>query len=260
MLLQLSQKGLINVLILDGGSTYSPMVSLLKGEGLRGKVRILSENPGPRFFAEDFNFYQELPEVFCVTDPDLEFNSALPENFIQILFDLTEEYKVGKAGFALNISEELEFKSDAFAFAGAFRDIREWESVYWSNKIGSKDGSDYYLTELDTTFAIYNKAYFQPENFLAGIRISGNFTAIHIPWLKNDPRPQDEIENYNRLNKHGTWNALDPLHIKLQEEINRLRMEISQMRVLQRILSLPGIKPVLSLMLWSRRKIARIVK
>jgi iron-sulfur cluster assembly protein len=64
------------------------------GKNLRHKVGFL---PG---------IYEFMPEVFAYTDPDLLFDSELPDNFLEILKSLTVEYGVFKAGSALVIARD----------------------------------------------------------------------------------------------------------------------------------------------------------
>ena len=67
-----------------------------------------------------------------------------------------------------------------------------------------------YSAAIDTTFAVYNKS----NDNLCGnkkkfnsIRVAGNFTSIHLPWMINDPMPDGELNEYliNDKNKLSTW-------------------------------------------------------
>ena len=50
-------------------------------------------------------FFKKLPKVFCVTDPDLQLNAKMPLNFTDRLLAVSEKYKMGKVGLALDIAE-----------------------------------------------------------------------------------------------------------------------------------------------------------
>ena len=59
--------------------------------------------------------YQQLPNYFAYTDPDLDLNKNLPKTFVQDLIQLTQEYRVYKAGFSLDL---LENEEDSVIFWG----------------------------------------------------------------------------------------------------------------------------------------------
>ncbi|MEQ9623102.1 hypothetical protein [Coleofasciculus chthonoplastes] len=68
------------------------------------------------------------------TDPDLQFSSNLPPNFIDVLAELTVNYSVYKAGFALSIDAD-ELTQNKIYLAGKKWSIVEWESKFWRNRI-----------------------------------------------------------------------------------------------------------------------------
>ncbi len=82
MVSQLRDLGLRNIMLVDNNSDFPPMTEYLAHPGDGVRTVLLKENLGPRnAVADAFNF-QMLPDVFCVTDPDLEFNIAMPDNFL----------------------------------------------------------------------------------------------------------------------------------------------------------------------------------
>ena len=90
--------------IIDNCSTCSLTLDYL--ENTSCKVVYRSENRGPRISPYDnVDIYNEMPDKFILTDPDLQFNELLPSNFIDKLVEISEKYKSYKTGLALDISE-----------------------------------------------------------------------------------------------------------------------------------------------------------
>jgi len=118
---------------------------------------------------ENKHIYDLLPDKFILTDPDLKLNKNIPNNFIEILEELSDKYGTYKIGFALDISD-----SDKFIKCNI--NIYEGEKNYWIDKIDD-DKYELYNAPIDTTFCLINK-----NNHKKIIRIAGNFTAKHLPW------------------------------------------------------------------------------
>lgn len=197
MLEQLINIGFNDIFFLDNKSTTSDMQSWLEKAEKYSTVIRLGENLGPRDSITSRRIFPQLPKYFCLTDPDVEFNPHLPENFIEYLIRLTEFYNVGKAGFALNIAERSQMKDDAFKVDDNRFCIWEWEEKFWRHPLAeTADGDRVYRANIDTTFALYNKKYFNPQRFLKAVRIAGRFTARHMPWYKESRIPKQEELNY----------------------------------------------------------------
>jgi hypothetical protein len=176
-----------------------------------------SKNHGPRHILEDVAVYNRLPDIFCLTDPDLIFNTKMPDDFIVQLADLTEKFKIFKAGFSLNTSKlsspNVRVQNPAY--------FLEWEQQFWQKQIGATpEGDAIYSASIDTTFAVYNKKYLIRKNrnkwydklllrpriekrrILDAVRVAGRFTCDHIPWTEIDIVPEDEKTYYKQLQ---TW-------------------------------------------------------
>jgi hypothetical protein len=206
---QLLGFGLSRIILIDNASTSIEMLRLL--ESMEGKTKIirLKHNAGPKYFARNWFFYLRLPQIFCVTDPDIQFNPNLPSDFLQTLADLTEEHQIGKAGFALNIQEHEAFRDIKVNFKGQSYDIVSWESQFWQNLIATtKAGDPVYKADIDTTFALYNKKFFARKKaaFYSALRIAGNFTARHLPWYRDSGIAVAEERDYAAAQKFS-WYA-----------------------------------------------------
>ena len=206
MLQQLNDRHLRNIHIVDNGSTYPPMLQLLSQ--LDGAVRIthLRHNQGPRHLFLDEDNLLCLPDYFCITDPDLRFNPEMPQDFLLMLLKLTNSLQIGKAGFALDIQDRDQMRAEKFNYDGEHLQIWEWEERYWKVQAGfANDGSPIYHAAIDTTFALYNKKFFKPENFLAAVRIAGKYTCKHLPWYKNVDIPVAERNFYRTTQQHSSY-------------------------------------------------------
>ena len=110
--------------ILDNCSTCINTINYLKK--VNCKVLYNNENKGP--WVTSYNnkhIYDNLPDKFIITDPDLKFNENLPNNFIEILSFLSDKHKCHKIGFALDISDfDKMYQSSSYAFN---KNIYEWE-------------------------------------------------------------------------------------------------------------------------------------
>ena len=195
MIEQLSKYVPLNSIhVLDNNSTYPPLVDYLKSVEQIVHVHRFSKNYGSK------HIQNEIPkltssDVYIITDPDLEINKHIPSNFIEILLALSETYKSNKVGFALDISNTRE---DTLFLN---KTPKEWESMYWKNRINNHKYELYYA-DLDTTFCIVNN-----KNKGKSIRVAGDFTCIHKPWSKNwfAEIPQDELEYYKSSTKSSCW-------------------------------------------------------
>ena len=184
---QLWALGHRRIMLIDNASTSADMQRLLTALETEIQVIRLSRNRGPKYFAQNWFFYLRLPPVFCVTDPDIRFNPRLPQNFLATLLNLTRQYRIGKAGFALNIQDHDEFRDITIQFKGKSYDIFSWESQFWQEKLGATKGGDpIFRADIDTTFALYNKQFFKRKKagFYQALRVGGDFTARHLPWYR----------------------------------------------------------------------------
>jgi hypothetical protein len=151
MLVQLRFVGLRNLIVVDNASSSSDMQEYLCAIAATTKVVRLSENVGPRHIFLSEAAYRWLPDLFCLTDPDLAFNPDLPGNFLEDLADLTERFKIGKAGFALDIMDHGAMRDESFEINGKSYRIWEWEEQFWREEVGTTSGGDpIYRAIIDT--------------------------------------------------------------------------------------------------------------
>lgn len=174
-ILKINKEYYKNILILNNNSTCPNTINFLNNVDV--KVVNNSTNNGPWIdHNTNTHIYDILPDKFILTDPDLKLNENIPNNFIEILSELSDKYEASKIGFALDISDfEKFYKEQNYSYN---KSIYEWEQRFWENKM-NHDNYDLYESEIDTTFSLINKPYFYKYYH---IRIAGNFTAKHLPW------------------------------------------------------------------------------
>ena len=169
------------ITIMDNNSYDEETINFLKNTST--KVIFNKTNDGP-WIRESTNkhVYDILPDKFILTDPDLELNENIPKNFIEQMLELSEKYDCNKIGFALKIDDyDKMFQYPNYTCK---QNIRDWESQFWRKKINNPNYELYYA-DIDTTFCLYNKKY-NNNQCEYNIRIAGNFTAIHLPWYREN--------------------------------------------------------------------------
>jgi hypothetical protein len=218
MVNQLLHMGCTNIIIYDNMSSSNGMLECLNGLSVINGVKVqrLEKNYGPRVFTRD-EIFVSLPDIFVVTDPDLEFNNDLPYSFLDDLLEATERYKVGKAGFAISIDDRIKMRNDPFDINGKKLKIWEWEEQFWANKVGYLGfDNPVYGAEIDTTFALYNKKYFDRDDFYKAVRVGGCFACRHLPWYTTELPPKEELLAYLKTERYSTYlNGGIPLSKKI---------------------------------------------
>ena len=192
------------IIILNNNSNYPPLsdyfIEIKKELGDLIEIRSLDKNYGHTVYRE---LADTLPEVYMLSDPDLELNPNLPDNFVDTLINLSNKHKIYKVGFALDLSDRDKFLSCKKYTQD--KGIYEWEKQFWQKKIND-DNYELYHADVDTTFSLINNKYYKGNNY-EGIRIAGNFTAKHLPWyvdyIKNNI-PVNEVQHWKKNNKSSS--------------------------------------------------------
>lgn len=188
---QINKKYYKNIQIINNSSTDLETINFLNNVDV--KV-INNSNNGPWITNKcNTNIYNILPEKYIVTDPDLKLNKNIPSNFIELMSDLSDKYKINKIGFALDISDHEKMYNISNYMEHIYKgnSIYTWEKPNWTNKIDN-DEYEIYSAHIDTTFCLLNKKYIDNDK---PIRIAGNFTAKHLPWYVNN-EVYSMYENY----------------------------------------------------------------
>ncbi len=204
---QISRYQNIEIILYDNASTYPPMLSLLKN--LENKFRIIWNqlNRGPEYVYQDLDFMKNLPELFLLSDPDLDLNPTLPLDFYNTFYALTEFYKIGKAGSALHLPNNAK-TNQKLKHIGVETTAVEYENQYWINKIGfvKKDMSPIYGAAIGATLCLINRNYLTISNhWKKGVRVTGNYEVKHLPWELDFELPKHEKEFYKSVQKFSFY-------------------------------------------------------
>jgi FkbM family methyltransferase len=185
-----------NVIIVDNGSTFPPMIELLQiEEKVEGtKVIRMERNFGHKVVEQ----YISTPDRYIVTDPDLLFNRDMPSDVIMHLVRIADETKSRNVGLALSIPKN-ELKPLPNYFRGM--SLIEWENQFWRTPIESVNKYELYAADIDTTFKLVSKMYCSKS-----LRVAGEFACKHMPWFVNSEIivAADELAFYKRLEMCST--------------------------------------------------------
>ncbi len=196
--------------IYDNASTYPPMVQLLKELAKEPKVKIinLEKNAGPHYVLRTPEIYETMEEVFCLSDPDIEFSKSLPADFLEVLYGLTTKHKYGKVGFAIEVPIEEDFENLFVRMDGTIQKMTDWEQQFWKKEIArTHKGDPVYEANIDTTFALYNKKYFNPQDRYRALRVAGSFVSKHLGFYKQNSIPKEEIDFYKGQNRFSYFSG-----------------------------------------------------
>jgi len=193
------------IILLDNKSDYPALLNYyreIKNE-LKDKItiKLLDKNYGHRVYLKLRN---NLPDIFILSDPDLELNTNMPDNFAEIFLNISNTYKMYKVGAAINIEDKDDFIECPKYTQN--KSIYDWESQFWKTPIKNHT-YELYKAHLDTTFCLVNNKYKGGSEYSPAIRVAGNFTVKHLPWYKNyikNTTPVEEIEHWKKNNKSSS--------------------------------------------------------
>jgi len=171
------EKYTTDIIVVDNNSSYEPLLNYYAHDF---KYTLLRQKINHGHTVVSKSFVQSLVgDVYIITDPDLQFNKNLPDNFIDILVWLSNYFTAHKVGFALLIDSD-QIKTDNLCFGSS---IKEYESRYWELRFQSPENTclEIYKAMIDTTFCLVNNKFCGNCN----IRVAGDFTCLHLPWFKN---------------------------------------------------------------------------
>lgn len=194
------------IILIDNNSQYEPLLEYYKKIKSKSKdkieIRLLNKNYGNTVY---LTLKHTLPEVYILTDPDLQLNTNMPQNFAEILFEISERHKLYKVGLELEkINKEDFINCNSMFKNGQVKETRIKNDKY-----------ELYDNFVDTTFCLVNSKYRPAHLDLSkaymdstrpALRIAGDFTAKHLPWYKNPliKIPQREFKYYTNHAKSST--------------------------------------------------------
>ena len=190
-----------SIIILDNASTYPKLHEYYDflEYVLKDKITIhrLKENYGHHVYRKRKEL---LPDIYILSDPDLELNPNMPKDFVDRLLQLSLDYGAYKVGLALQISDKAEWLEGEYA---------DWsyknELYYWTHRVNNTE-YELYDSAVDTTFCLVN-VNCDRDLYPGMYRVAGNFTCKHLPWYKDYAKnniPIIENMHYMKNNSSST--------------------------------------------------------
>lgn len=183
MLESLEPYGFSNIHIIDNKSTYPPLLEYLKS--LPCHVHFMDKNYGHKVLWNSGLFDDIVNNSpYIVTDPDIELNKNMPQNFMQELYRILGEYPhISKVGLAIKIDDLPENEQNTL--------VKQWENAFWQKKTADKQ--ELYFADIDTSFALYRPGKLDKNTFYKAMRLAGDFTCRHLPWYAGDTETEEDI-------------------------------------------------------------------
>ena len=199
----------------------------------------LGENFGPRYPFYSKKLRSVLPKYYLVSDPDIEILPSMPDTFLKTFISISETYKSGKVGSALDISSsDLDLTKRIMVNKKSYSVI-EWESQFWESLISQNFvDADIYKAPIDSTFCLVNQDFLGIKHNLNAIRVAGKYQVRHKPWIRNYVIDMD----YESKSEASFWNTTDNNNISyffnesiqlLKIEVDNLEFELVEQRLIQ---------------------------
>lgn len=199
----LTSRGYHNIVILDNGSTYSPLLEWYKT--LKpDQVYFCKANYGPealdcvRNHEPEFqNKYNHivLNEYHVYTDSDVVPIEEISDSFIDDMIEMCKRYQIPKLGLSLKIDDI----PDHFVLKDR---IITHESSFFEREYIMDEKCQLFKAPVDTTFAVNSPGLACGYNDFA-YRAAGNYFARHEPWYY-DSNNLPEDEKYYLQNIEGS--------------------------------------------------------
>jgi hypothetical protein len=213
----LNSRGYKNIVILDNGSTYQPLLDWYKTLN-DTDVYFCAQNYGPEAldcvrqyepkFWEKYN-HIVLNEYHVYTDSDVVPTEDVPENFIDNMVALCKKYNIPKLGLSLKIDD----LPDHFVFKNK---VINHESSFFQREYIIDEECQLFKAPVDTTFAVNSPGLSCGYSDYA-YRATGNYFARHTPWYYDTNNLPEEEKYYlnNITGPRPHWSNLIKDTIKL---------------------------------------------
>ena len=161
----LYSRGYSNIVILDNGSTYQPLLEWYGTQNLAyvffNDVTVQTHMTLDHLFhhTQHEYFVQLLKDSWYVyTDSDLTLHSDVPENFIEDLINICAKYNVHKVGLGLKVDDMVEELYTSQEYWKLMKFMSEYESQFChEDRLMPENGDicELFRSPIDTTFAVY---------------------------------------------------------------------------------------------------------
>ena len=196
----LNKRGYYNIVILDNGSTYEPLLEWYKSLD-KTDVYFCAHNYGPEALdcVRDFepSFWEKynhivLNEYHVYTDSDVVPVDEVPDDFIDTMIGLCKKYNIPKLGLSLKIDD----LPDHYILKER---VTNHESSFFEREYIMDEACQLFKAPVDTTFAINSPGLACGYNDYA-YRAAGNYFARHTPWYYDSNNlPEEEVYYLNNI-------------------------------------------------------------
>lgn len=179
----------VNIVILDQGSTFPPLLDYYKNINLT--IEYFPNNPGPYcvWGGQVKKYRNSNPYILC--DSDCNYDNIPIDWLNKMLYTLNKTDK-SKVGFSIEIDDLPNTK--------LANQAKVWESKYWSNLTNLG-----YESDIDTTFAIYKPK--RPFSYDA-IRLNRPYVMRHMLWYQDINNLDEEWQYYiDHASGVSTWGS-----------------------------------------------------
>ena len=174
------------IIILDNDSTYEPLVEYYSNISNDVEVFYLRQNLGHQALYS-WKLHHKFDEKFFIyTDSDIVPTESCPLNVLEYLAENKNKYKnYQKIGLSLKIDD--------------IPDHYQHKKLVlnWENNLIRGYLDDFYITPVDTTFAIYETKSLAADKHIVSpcLRTKEPYVARHMPWY-SDTIKMDYEEKY----------------------------------------------------------------
>lgn len=180
----LENAGMQNIIILDNGSTYPPLLEYYANT--KHRVVHLNDNVGHLALWKSKLWEEIQSRYYIYTDPDVVPAENCPSDMPAYLLQQLRKYPaIEKIGLGLRIDDLPDHNQSKAA-------IISWEKKYWEKKVSH----EIYDAEVDTTFALYRPFTNGAIWVAPAYRTGPPYVASHMPWYENTVDPGEESKYY----------------------------------------------------------------
>lgn len=192
----LEKSGYKNIHILDNNSNYQPLLEYYKI--CSHNIIRLKENVGHLALWDSKEYKKFIKGYYVYTDADVVPIDDCPADFLNtFLLKMENDKSIMKIGLGLKIDD----LPDCFEMK---EQVIEWEKPH--REIDFDE--NYYLSNVDTTFALYRPYVTQGASRLKMLRSKSPLEAYHMPWYNDTKNLNNEELFYIKNAKTSThWTS-----------------------------------------------------
>lgn len=187
-----------NILVIDNNSTYPPLLEYYDEINTFVEVLRRKTNDGHRVFWKNKDLWERYGKgYYVITDSDIQPVTGCPDDFMYCFKKILDDNKrITKVGFSLKIDDIPDSNKHK-------NKIINWEEQFWKRR----DRQGNYITEIDTTFALYRPInQFYINYFYDAIRTRAPYIVKHGGWYVDHENLSEEQDFYMKTaNESSSW-------------------------------------------------------